>query len=103
MKNPVRGLRRVALLEAVSFLVLLGIAMPLKYYAGMPAAVKIAGWVHGGLFVWFGIALLGCLLIAKWPLSRCALVFAASLVPVVPFFMDRRMRQWEADQPPIAS
>ena len=41
MKNPVRGLRRVALLEAVSFLVLLGIAMPLKYYAGMPAAVKI--------------------------------------------------------------
>ena len=43
MKNPIPFLRRVALIEAVSFLVLLGIAMPLKYLAGQPLAVKIFG------------------------------------------------------------
>jgi hypothetical protein len=48
MKNPVSFLRSVALLEAISYLVLLFIAMPLKYALGMPMAVKIVGSVHGG-------------------------------------------------------
>ena len=43
--------RLVAIMEGVSFLVLLGIAMPLKYFADMPLAVKYIGWLHGLLFV----------------------------------------------------
>lgn len=95
--NAVRFLRRIALAEATSYLVLLGIAMPLKYLADMPMAVKIVGWLHGVLFVVFCWALLQVLLRAGWTVARCALVFGLSFVPVVPFFFDRRMQDWERD------
>ena len=97
MKNSVSFLRSVALFEALSSLVLLFIAMPLKYAMGMPLAVKIAGSVHGGLFVVFCFALWRVLMNTSWPFSRAVLVFIASLLPVVPFFIDRRMRAWAAE------
>jgi integral membrane protein len=97
MKNPVSFLRTVTLLEAISYLILLFIAMPLKYALGMPLAVKIAGSVHGGLFVVFCFALYRVLTHTKWPFSRAALLFVASLLPFVPFFIDRRMRAWAAE------
>jgi len=37
--NPIPFLRRIAKAEAISFLLLLGVAMPLKYVAGIPMAV----------------------------------------------------------------
>jgi integral membrane protein len=99
MKNPVSLLRMVSLAEGVSYLVLLGIAMPLKYGADMPWAVKLAGSVHGALFVVFCAALLRVLLGARWPVPRAALVFVAALVPFAALWLDRRMRVWQADYP----
>lgn len=99
MKNPVSFLRHVGLIEAISFLVLLGIAMPLKYALGMPLPVRIVGSVHGGLFVLFCFALWRVLMNTSWPLSRAALVFVASLVPFAPFIIDRRMRAWAEEAP----
>ena len=43
----------IGIAEGISFLVLLLIAMPLKYFMQMPEAVKFVGWVHGALFVAF--------------------------------------------------
>ncbi|MCB1276628.1 DUF3817 domain-containing protein [Prosthecobacter sp.] len=97
MKNPVSFLRSVTLLEAVSFLLLLFIAMPLKYAWGMPMAVRIAGSVHGALFVLFCVALWRVLNHTNWPLGRAAFVFIASLVPFMPFFIDKRLREWAAE------
>ena len=97
MKNPVSLLRLVSLAEGVSYVVLLGIAMPLKYGANMPGAVKIVGAIHGALFVVFCVALLRAMLGARWPISRAALVFVASLVPLAAFWMDRRIREWQSD------
>ncbi|WP_243838847.1 DUF3817 domain-containing protein [Prosthecobacter fusiformis] len=90
-------LRRIALLEGGSFLLLLGIAMPLKYLADMPMAVKVVGWLHGALFVVFCYALLQVTMKTQWSLVRCALVFVASLVPFGPFVLDSRMRAWEQE------
>lgn len=90
-------LRRITLLEGASFLLLLGVAMPLKYLANLPMAVKLAGWAHGALFVIVCYALMQVMLKTRWPLSRCALVFAASLLPFGPFVLDRRMRAWAAE------
>ena len=56
--SSIGRLRTVGLLEGVSFVLLLTVAMPLKYAAGMPMAVKIAGWIHGGLFMLLLITLL---------------------------------------------
>lgn len=95
--NPIPFLRKIALVEAVSFLLLLGIAMPLKYMAGMPLAVKIVGWAHGVLFVVFCLALLRVWIVARWPITRPIVVFIASLLPFGPFVIDRRMRGWEAE------
>lgn len=97
MKNPVSFLRRVALAEAVSYLLLLGVAMPLKYALGLPEAVKWSGWLHGALFVVLCASLLHTLIVARWPLMRAVAVFVASLLPFVPFFMDKKMREYERD------
>ena len=92
--NPIPFLRFTAMIEAVSFLVLLGVAMPLKYLAGMPGAVKAVGWTHGVLFVVFCVALVHAMRVARWPVGRGALVFVAALLPFGPFVVDRRMKRY---------
>jgi len=52
-QTPIGQLRLLAILEGISFLVLLGVAMPMKYLLDIPAAVKLVGWVHGILFMLF--------------------------------------------------
>lgn len=47
----VKTLRLVALIEGLSFIALLFVAMPLKYWGGMPGAVQLVGWAHGWLYV----------------------------------------------------
>jgi len=93
--SPVHFLRVTALVEGVSFLVLLGIAMPLKYFAGMPQAVSVVGWIHGVLFVVFCAALAHVFFRCRWPVWRAAVVFVAALLPFGPFVIDRRMRDLE--------
>ena len=95
--NPVTFLRLVALVEGLSFLVLLFVAMPLKYLAGLPAAVKVAGWVHGVLFIVFCVALLSSAVAARWPVSRAGLLFVAALLPFGPFVVDGRMMRYEQE------
>ena len=89
-------LRVVALVQGVSYLVLLFVAMPLKYAAGMPQAVKIVGGVHGGLFLLFLLALFKAWDEANWPLSRAAIGFVASVVPFGTFWFDRSLREEQA-------
>ena len=97
MRAPVTFLRRIALAEAVSYLILVAIAMPLKYLADQPLAVRYVGMAHGVLFIVFCWALLEVLRKSKWAVSRCALVFAISFIPILPFFFDRRMKEWESE------
>lgn len=86
-------LRWIGKIEGVSFLVLLCIAMPLKYAAGLPMAVKVVGWAHGVLFVLFVASLWAARKEAKLPLRLSALVFVAALLPFGPFVIDRRLEQ----------
>ena len=84
-------LRLVGKVEAVSYLLLLFVAMPLKYLAGIPLAVKVVGWIHGALFVAFCASLMQVWTEHGWPWTRCALVFVASLIPFGPFAIDGRL------------
>ena len=68
LSSSVGRLRAAGMIEGVSFLLLLGVAMPLKYFAGMPLAVKIGGWVHGLLFLTFCMVLLVAHTAEKWPM-----------------------------------
>lgn len=85
----------MALIEGVSFLLLLGIAMPLKYLAGQPAAVKIVGWAHGILFVLFCLALAEVFFRERWTVWKAGAVFASALVPFGPFVVDRRFKAFD--------
>jgi integral membrane protein len=91
--TPLRQLRLVALAEGVSFLVLLFVAMPLKYLAGLPLAVRIAGSIHGVLFVAFVLVLIWASVARSWPLHRSLVAFVSSIVPFGTFAFDLSLRR----------
>lgn len=68
--KSVRQLRIAALLEGISLLGLVFVAMPLKYLAHLPMAVRVVGSVHGLLFLVFVVSLFQVALERRWPLSR---------------------------------
>ncbi len=85
-----RRLRRLALAEGTSLLVLIGVAMPLKYAAGLPAAVRVAGMAHGLLFVLYVVAVLEALGTRRLSGRAAALAVAAAMVPGGTFALARR-------------
>ena len=72
--------RLISLIEGISFLILVFIAMPLKYMAGIPLAVKIVGMAHGVLFILFVVALIMAEKRYKWKFLSFQL-FVYSLIP----------------------
>lgn len=97
LRTPLARLRAIGLLEGLSFVVLLGVAMPLKYLAGMPEMVRVVGMAHGVLFLLFVAAALQAALERRWPLGRLALALAASVVPFGPFVLDARLLRPELE------
>ena len=91
----VRALRQLAIVEGVSTLVLFFVAMPLKYFAGMPLAVTVVGSIHGLLFV--ALVLMLLIAIVKVPISIgiAALGVVAAVVPGGPFLLERRLSKLE--------
>ena len=89
--NTLNRFRSIAILEGVSFLLLLFIAMPLKYFLGMPFAVKYIGWAHGLLFIIYMILLLQCAGVYNWSLKRNAWAFIAAFLPFATFILDRQL------------
>ena len=88
--------RKVAVLEGISYLLLLFVAMPLKYYADMPVAVKYTGWAHGLLFVLYAALLVLAWQEQKWKFGKAVLIFLASLLPFMPFVVDRKLKDERA-------
>jgi integral membrane protein len=98
--TKLRQLRLIALLEGTSFLILLFIAMPLKYLAGLPLAVRIVGSVHGLLFLVFLAALYRAGRERRWPWSRSLIAFVSSVVPFGTFMFDPSLRREIAEVTP---
>ena len=95
MNKKLSWLRKTGIAEGISFLLLLGIAMPLKYLLKQPMAVTIVGWAHGILFVAF--------LFLAWEVKTdrnksgkwFALAFLASILPAGTFFFDKKLKEEE--------
>ena len=66
----IRTLRILGNIEGVSYLLLLGVAMPLKYAFGLPLAVKVVGMAHGVLFLAYCVLLVPCMSKWKWKMGR---------------------------------
>ncbi len=91
LSSAVGRLRIVAFVEGISFLVLLFIAMPLKYFADSPQAVRGVGLVHGLLFVLYILAMFYAQMERKWPATTLLKVFLGSLLPFGTFWVDKRI------------
>ena len=75
--------------EAISFLFLLFIAMPLKYFAGIPSAVLVTGWIHGLFFITYIIAVLYMIKTYHWNIKKSFFAIFAAVIPFGPFIFDR--------------
>lgn len=94
--NPIRVFRVTALAEGTSFLILLCIAMPMKYFMGMPLAVRIVGLIHGILFLLYVGQLARLRTTYQWDNRFCIQAFVASILPFGTFLFDRYLREKEA-------
>ena len=95
MKKTFHWFRKIAFAEGISFLVLLFVAMPLKYFAGMPLAVTIVGGLHGILFIAFGIIAWEVRGDYKKDFKWLGKAFLASVLPFGTIVMDK---QWKKEE-----
>ncbi len=89
MSQLYRQFFQIAVIEGVSYLVLLLVAMPLKYGLGLDLVVTYVGWAHGVLFVLYFIWLARCWIALKWPFKAIVIAAIASLIPAATFFLHR--------------
>lgn len=92
LKTSLGRFRLVALAEGTSYILLLAVAMPLKYALDMPMMVKIVGRIHGGLTILFVFALLAVALTQRWSIVKSVVAFLSSLIPLGAFFFEARIK-----------
>jgi len=95
IKQNVKKFGIINSIEGYSYLLLLFIAMPLKYMLGFAIAVKIAGMIHGALFIIFLYLGVKAWIEAKWSLLQTIIFFIASLIPFGTFFTKKKIKSYE--------
>jgi integral membrane protein len=98
MNTSLLTFRRLALAEGISFIVLLAIAMPLKYMLDIKGVVPAVGAVHGLLFMIYLVVSLNLSHRLQWSISRWLLVMLAAIVPAGTFLLDIWLKKLPADQ-----
>lgn len=93
IQRSLQTLPYVGWAEGSTFLILLGIAMPLKYAYDLPQAVFVVGIAHGFLFVLYLLAIAWVTLRHRWSFGRVFVAFIVAFIPFGPFLFDRRIRQ----------
>ena len=91
----------VAIAEGISFLVLLLIAMPLKYFFRLPEAVKICGWIHGALFVSFIYFAFEVWTAFNKKGVWLGKAFLAAIIPCGTFVLDKELKKEERALSPL--
>ncbi len=93
LKTPIGRFLKIGFAEGISFIVLLGIAMPLKYLAGMPTPVRIVGMLHGIFFIGYIAALSQAARTYKWSSKKVLTAFLLSFLPFGTFYLDRILQK----------
>ncbi|MBZ0326265.1 MAG: DUF3817 domain-containing protein [Altibacter sp.] len=90
MDTSVKTFKIISTLEAISFLVLLGIAMPLKYIWDMPQYVQVVGMAHGILFILYIAGAYVMYQKLNWSFQTLGIVILCSVLPLGPFYAERK-------------
>lgn len=86
----IKTFRFIALLEGTSFILLLGIAVPLKYYFDFPVFVNIIGMAHGILFLIYIFSALIASMVTKLSVLKVPVVLIAAVIPFGTFYIVRK-------------
>ena len=82
--------KRIALLEGISSILLILVAVPIKYLADNPIFVKYLGMPHGILFILYIIMAFLLKDEKNWNLKNFAIILLASLIPFGTFYVDKK-------------
>ena len=93
LSTAVGRLRVISAIEGLSYILLVGVAMPLKYGLDMPAAVSWVGRAHGFLFVAFVIALVWAMIAARWSPLRAGWLLLLSMIPLGALKIESELRR----------
>lgn len=92
LKTNIGRLRILGFLEGISLIILVFIAVPLKYFAQDPSLVRILGPIHGGLFLLFIYNTLSVGVEQQWKFSKTTgKVLLACIVPFGTFYIDHKI------------
>ena len=91
LNSNIGRLRIIGFLEGISFLVLLGIGMPLKYKWGYEHATQDIGMAHGVLFVLYIVLVIIVKIQYKWSLKSTFWALIASFLPFGTFIADHKI------------
>ena len=86
--HPISILRLTGIIDGLSLIVLLFIAMPLKYMADIPQAVTIVGSLHGGIFVAYFLSIIYTQLRIQWNVTLSMLAVLVAFIPFGNFAFD---------------
>jgi len=84
-------LRLLAYLEGISFLLILGVSMPLKYFYQMPTPNLVIGMIHGILFIAYCAFVIIVKSEQKWNLSKTTWALVAAFLPFGTFVADVKL------------
>ncbi|MFJ7680318.1 MFS transporter [Peribacillus sp. NPDC097198] len=87
-RSPIDYLRIAGILDGISLLTLLLIAMPLKYFADLPLAVTINGSIHGGIFLLYIGSILYAAIRIQWSISWSLAAVFVAFIPFGNFIFD---------------
>jgi integral membrane protein len=93
LKTPIGQFRLMGFIEGLSLLVLLFIAMPLKYFAGFPEAVTFVGTLHGLFFIMYLMTIAYVTIKVRWSLIWIASAFAVAFLPFGNLILDAKLRR----------
>lgn len=92
IRDVLTRFRAISAIEGLSFLLLVFIAMPIKYIGENPYPVKILGMMHGVLFIIFMISLFETKIRKSWDTGMVFQLFVLSLIPFGAFFIERKVK-----------
>ena len=91
LKTNLTLLRIIGILEGISYLVLLLVAMPLKYLSDVPGPMFSTGMTHGVLFVLYVFFVFIVTYQHKWNFKKCFLALLASVLPFGTFVAEKKL------------
>lgn len=91
LQTNVGRLRVIGFLEGISLLVLVFIAVPMKYFFDAPGLTKSIGPIHGALFLLFVVNTLSVGIAQRWPMKTTAMVILASFIPFGTMYIDKKI------------